>query len=157
VTLCDRIEARSMALMALPRSDETRLASEAHAATCAGCRRALREGARLLRLADLELRPAHAAQPLARAERAVLAAWNREPRTRWLAAVTPLAIFAVLCLTARHLVQDLTSWGTAAVVASAAALFSASAAAGKRTTPIALVSSFGLVVLASVQGGTVGS
>ena len=78
MSVCDRIEARSMALAALPALDPERTAAESHACSCARCARALRDGAQLVAMVSAELRPAPALEVFARAEQAVLHEWDRE-------------------------------------------------------------------------------
>ena len=138
MSVCDRIEARSMALAALPASDPERVAAESHACSCAPCAGALRDGAQLVAMVSAELRPAPTLEAFARAEQAVLHEWDREclrpaRRSRLLAAAGAAVIFVVLCATARHLLRDLVSWATAGAAASLAALFSALAPAGRRS------------------------
>ena len=158
MSVCDRIEARSMALAALPASDPERTAAEGHACSCARCARALRDGAQLVAMVSAELRPAPALEVFARAEQAVLHEWDREflrpaRRSRLLAAAGSAVIFVVLCATARHLVRDLGSWATAGAAASLAALLSALAPAGRRILPIVFASSLGLALIAASGTG----
>lgn len=151
MTICDRLESRSVALMALPAADGERREAEAHAASCPDCARSLREGARLLEFLDLGLEPAPGRRAIAKAEKAVLDEWDREasraaPASRLLAAGCALGLFAILCALARHIVGDPSSLATAVAAAALAALLSASAQAGGRTVLAAVTASLALIL-----------
>ena len=158
MTLCDRIDLRSMALASLPPADPARVAAEAHARACPRCARSLRQGKRLLGLVEAELRPAPSAEALRRAERSVLAQMEREAtstmvRARLLGAAGALLAFAALVVAARELRHDPASWVVALAAASLAAFLAALAPSGFRTTVGALGASVGLALLASSSGG----
>lgn len=155
MTVCDRIEARSMALAALPLTDSERVEADAHAMSCAACARRLRSGARLLDMVSEELRAEPAG--FSDAEQAVLAAWDREQRrpswrSRLGVPVTALAVFAALVAGAQHLEGDVVSWAIAVAAAAIAAL--APVAAEKRTLPIVLGAS-ALMLLLAMSGGAI--
>lgn len=158
MTLCDQLEARSMALASLPEGDPERAAAEAHARSCAGCARSLRQGGQLLRLVEAELRPAPSAEMLRRAGRAVIARLERDApaadaRTRLLGAAGAALAFAVLVATNRHLPHDPESWVVAGAVASLAALLGALAAEGLRTALAVVGAALALALVASSTGG----
>ena len=130
MTNCDQLRLRALALAALPPGDPELDAAEAHVRSCPGCAQALREGTRLLKLIDAELRsspPPEAA--LQRARDAVLAEMDREDRARpaphWRAqlifAASVLLAFGTLSAVSRHRAMDPESWivaGSAAVLAA---------------------------------------
>ncbi|HUJ28379.1 MAG TPA: hypothetical protein VLW85_20295 [Myxococcales bacterium] len=148
MTVCDRIEARSMALAGLPPADAEYAEASAHATACARCAARLRDGARLLDLVTVELRPQPADFP--GVEQAVLAAWDREQRPSWrqrlAVPIAAVALFAVLVAGAAHLVSDAGSWVLAAAGAAVAALVPSMA--GKRALPAVLAASLALSLFA---------
>ena len=155
---CDRIAARSMVLASLPPEDPERANAEAHAASCASCERALRQGAQLLALVKSELRAVPSSEALRRAERGILDEMDRERpgtpvRVRVLASFGAAVAFAGMIATARHAPHDLASWVVAGGVASLAALLAALASEGARTALAAIGSSLALALLASSGDG----
>ena len=149
MSVCDRIEARSMVLAALPDSDGERTAARSHAVTCPDCARALHEGDLLLELVAAGLRPDAPDAALARTERAVLDAWDKESAPGVLSGAAAIGLFAVLCLSAGgQLVHDAGSWAVAAVAASLAALVPSFPSLKRRTVPILLGVSFALALIA---------
>jgi hypothetical protein len=149
MTICDRIEAQSMALAALPAWSAERAAAEHHAAFCAGCARALRQGMQLLALVTAELRPAEDAASLLPQERRLLEAVRPARRSRLLAAGGAVAVFVALVASAHQLAADPASWQVAGAAALIAAVLSALAPAGARTVAAALAASLGLALLAA--------
>jgi hypothetical protein len=117
VTECDRIRAEAPGLASLRPDDPERVAAMAHAAGCAGCARALREGERLqalLATAVVEPLPAAA---LERTSRAIAAELRREARWRVAAALAAVsASVLVLLAFARARSPSIADWTLAAVL-----------------------------------------
>lgn len=136
---CDQLRSRALALAALPPGDPDFDAAAAHARSCPGCAQALREGSRLLKLIDAELRPSPPAEAaLQRVQDAVLAEMDREARPRpashWRArlifAVSVLLSFVTLSAVSRHRAMDPESWMVAGSAAVLAALLAGVSSAG---------------------------
>ena len=161
MTTCDQVRSLSTALAALARSDPDREAAEAHASSCPGCAQALREGARLLALIDIELRavpPSEAA--IERARRAVLAELERDAgravagwRAQIFFAACAAFAFALLVLISRHPGPDPDSWMVAAAAASLAALLAGLSQRGASVALAAGGASVALAVLAGTASG----
>jgi hypothetical protein len=151
---CERIGERSMALAALRREDPERAGADAHAASCPACARLLGDEERLLELISAELRPDPTLADFGRAQRAVLAQWDREEeRSRLAVPLAVLAVFAALVLSAGHLVGDAGSWALALTAAAVAAV---APAGGRWALPAVFAASLGVLAFA-VSGEVVGN
>src|SRR5438270_12825188 len=162
MTKCEQLRLRALALAALPPGDPEGDAAAAHACSCPGCAEALREGARLLKLVDAELRPSPPPEAaLQRAQEAVLAEMERgdraRPSLRWRArlifAASALLAFGTLSALARHRAMDSESWIVAGAAALLAALLAGVSSAGSSVVLGVNAASAALVLVAGAGAG----
>ena len=140
----DELRARAALVAALPEDDPDRREFLLHAAGCAECEKALREGEKLQKLLGQVTLPAPSQQALAAAREAVLA----ELRPKWhlKAAAAAVAGFFVPLLVARHL--DWTGLAAALVTLAIATLLAASAGALRAGAVVVLAASAGFAFAA---------
>ncbi|HYV65371.1 MAG TPA: hypothetical protein VE964_03950 [Myxococcales bacterium] len=162
MTNCDQLRSRALALAALPPGDPDGDAAAAHARSCPGCAQALREGTRLLKVIDTELRPSPPPEAaLQRAQDAVLAEMDREDRARavpnWrsrlIFAASVLLAFGTLSALSRHRAMDAESWIVAGAAAVLAALLAGLSNTGLSVALGVNAASAALVLLAGAGTG----
>lgn len=147
MTECDRIHADAPGLAALLPEDPERIAAESHASGCAGCARALAEGARLRSLLS-EAAPAPlSAAALGRAYQEIRGELRREARRRLVGSIAAVcASVLVLVGFARARSPSAADWVLAAVLWATAVVLAAAASRRPR-----------LVIAGSVLAAAVGT
>ena len=152
MTDCDRLRADAAGIAALAEGDLERRTALAHAATCEGCARALREAERLQdMLGEWKPEPLSGAA-LARASAAIEEELRREGRRRSIVAAGAAAFLAAVLLGfARHPRGSTLDWallGLVAVVALVSAVM-----ASRRPLPVIAAASAAAVAAALIGGG----
>ncbi len=146
MTVCDELRPNAAGIASLPEGDPEREQYLAHARTCPGCRAALEQGERLMRVLAQVPQPAPSPQALQRARAAVLAEL-RPGRQRWLLqAAAAIPGFFVPILLARHL--EAQGWAAALVVLIAATALAGTAGALRAGALVVLAASAGFALAA---------
>jgi hypothetical protein len=152
MTECERVRADAPGLAALPSDDAERAAAWAHAKSCEGCARALREAERLRELiAGCASEPLPAGA-LERSSRAIGADLRREARWRAIASIAAVcASAAVILAFARDRSRSADDWALAGVLGALAVALAAVA----RRAPmlVAALAGVGALLAAAASGG----